>query len=625
MSPLPIAEDDAAALARLFERMLGHGFRLAVVELGTPAERASLSEWITGILSVHDGLLIPVDLRELPAYNLWQELHARLDPLPARAVLLLYGLETTERRSVDAQAGLLRQLNVQRDVLVRDFPVPWVLVLHPTLYTTAMEIAPDFMDYAVRQVPAARGVGGASTASGAPLSSGAFEPLALGLPALPLPDPESEVSLLVAQGWAHLQRWELDAARDVISRLDLRRPLGPPLEAARRILMARHGALTGVSPGGSAGDASADELLDDVLATPGPLGGIAALFAAESAGRRGEVIRAGTLLDQAIGRLEEDPEWGPVARLLEVERAGARGVPIEGRLRALITARRDDGWRAELWGRVADELVDRGEFDEALRIRREEELPVYMRLGDAHRYAVAQGKVANVLQARGEFDAALRIRREEELPVYRRLGDVRGQAVAMGTIADVLQARGELDEALRIRREEQVPIYKRLGDVRALAITMGKVADVLQARGELDAALRLRQDEEVPVYRRIGDLRALAVAMDRIAQIRFRQGDLDEAIRVCRSDVLPILERLRSVRNLPAARMNLALYLRERRNRGTSPDRRRDRDDARHLLRLALVDAERMNLPEAAQVRALLNGRDAKEEPRRGRSPQAKR
>src|SRR6516165_3539531 len=61
---------------------------------------------------------------------------------------------------------------------------------------------------------------------------------------------------------------------------------------------------------------------------------------------------------------------------------------------------------------------------------------------------------------------ALRIRREECLPVYERLGDVRSKAVTMGQIADVLQARGQHDEALRIRRDECLPVYERLGLMR---------------------------------------------------------------------------------------------------------------------------------------------------------------
>ncbi|MDG4556380.1 MAG: hypothetical protein P9F19_03140, partial [Candidatus Contendobacter sp.] len=67
-------------------------------------------------------------------------------------------------------------------------------------------------------------------------------------------------------------------------------------------------------------------------------------------------------------------------------------------------------------------------------------------------------ELAGLLASIGELDEALRIRREEELPVYERLGDVRARAVTLGKIADVLQDRGELDEALRIRREEELPV-----------------------------------------------------------------------------------------------------------------------------------------------------------------------
>ena len=46
---------------------------------------------------------------------------------------------------------------------------------------------------------------------------------------------------------------------------------------------------------------------------------------------------------------------------------------------------------------------------------------------------------------------ALRIRREEQIPVFERFGDVRSLAITRGKIADIVQARGDLDEALRIR------------------------------------------------------------------------------------------------------------------------------------------------------------------------------
>ena len=193
-------------------------------------------------------------------------------------------------------------------------------------------------------------------------------------------------------------------------------------------------------------------------------------------------------------------------------------------------------------GRVADILQERGEMDEALRIRREEELPVYERLGDVHSRAIAMGSIADILHARGELDEALRIRREEELPAFERLGDIRSCAIAKGKIADILQERGELDEALRICREE-LQIYERLGDVRSHVITKGKIADILQERGELDEALRIRR-EELPIYERLGDMRSHVITLGQIADILQGRGELDEALRIRREQELPAYERL---------------------------------------------------------------------------------
>ncbi|MCP6014502.1 hypothetical protein NL362_28520, partial [Klebsiella pneumoniae] len=76
---------------------------------------------------------------------------------------------------------------------------------------------------------------------------------------------------------------------------------------------------------------------------------------------------------------------------------------------------------------------------------------------------------------RGELDEALRIHRNELLPVFGRLGDMRERAVVLGRIADILQVRGELDEALRIRREEELPIFELQEDAYSRAVTLGRI------------------------------------------------------------------------------------------------------------------------------------------------------
>jgi tetratricopeptide (TPR) repeat protein len=207
-------------------------------------------------------------------------------------------------------------------------------------------------------------------------------------------------------------------------------------------------------------------------------------------------------------------------------------------------------------GRIADILARRGETEEALRIRRKEEMPVYKRLGGVRSIAVTMGKIADILSRRGETDEALRIRREEELPVYERLGDVREQAVAMGKIANILTGRGETEEALRIFCEETVPVFERLGDVRSLAVTMGQVADILTGRGETEEALRIRREEELPVYERLGDVRSFAVG--NIADILSGRGETDEALRIQIENILPVVEAMQDIDGIANVRFKCA-------------------------------------------------------------------
>ena len=254
-------------------------------------------------------------------------------------------------------------------------------------------------------------------------------------------------------------------------------------------------------------------------------------------------------------------------------------------------------------GRIADILQSRGELDEALRIRQEEELPVYERLGDVRSCAATMGNIARILQDRGELDEALRTLREEVLPAFERLGDVRLRAATMGLIAEILQDRGELDEALRTLREEVLPSFERLGDVRSRAVTMGQIAYILESRGELDEALRIRQEELLPVFERLGDVRQRAATMDRIAYILESRGKLDEALRFRQEEVLPVFERLGEVRSLLVGRTNLAILLKRRGDPG-------DREEAKRLLTLALESARELRLPETQQIEQILDSLD---------------
>ena len=136
---------------------------------------------------------------------------------------------------------------------------------------------------------------------------------------------------------------------------------------------------------------------------------------------------------------------------------------------------------------------------------------------DRRRWAMARGRIADIMQDRGQLEEALRVRTEEQLPVFERLGDARSLAITRGRIADIREARGELDEALRIRTEDEIPVYEHLGDARAVAIAKGQVADVLEIRGQLEEALRIHVEEGIPVYERLGDARSVAISRGKVA------------------------------------------------------------------------------------------------------------
>ena len=108
--------------------------------------------------------------------------------------------------------------------------------------------------------------------------------------------------------------------------------------------------------------------------------------------------------------------------------------------------------------RLADASRTEGQVDEAEHFL-QQAVEHFEAAGSPRAVAIARGKIADILQDRGQLDEALRIRKEEELPVYERLGDVRSKAVTMGQIADILQARGQLDEALRILSDEVRPAF----------------------------------------------------------------------------------------------------------------------------------------------------------------------
>lgn len=234
---------------------------------------------------------------------------------------------------------------------------------------------------------------------------------------------------------------------------------------------------------------------------------------------------------------------------------------------SLSIAEHDERNIALAEGAAADILMKRGNYDEALRIRQEKELPVFERLGLEVDRAMVMGRIADIIEMRADLDnapyldKALRIRREEELPVYKRHGMSRECAITAGNIADIHQRRMNFAEALRIRKEEELPVYERMGLVREHTIARGKIADIHESCGEFDEALRIRQEEELPVYERLEMVRERAVTFSKIAMVMARDDKLDkfdEALRILEVECLPAMRRLSDLELIAHARFDCA-------------------------------------------------------------------
>jgi tetratricopeptide (TPR) repeat protein len=274
------------------------------------------------------------------------------------------------------------------------------------------------------------------------------------------------------------------------------------------------------------------------------------------------------LLDRAVDQADtgDEQETSPLdqARVI-AERADhliTRGEPQQAQqllqhAYQLFTAAGSEAEAAAAMGSIATIAYMRGDYDEALRIRREVELPVYERLGETRSAAVTWGQIADITYLRGDYDEALRIRREVELPVYERLGDTRSVAVTWGDIANIAYRRGDYDEALRIRREVELPVYERLDDTRETAVTWGKIADIAYDRGDYDEALRIRREVQLPVYERLGDTRSAAITWGDIADIAYRRGDYDEAAEL-QTQRLEVAQQLGDLDQIANTSWNLA-------------------------------------------------------------------
>ncbi|MFD6433774.1 CHAT domain-containing protein [Streptomyces venezuelae] len=200
----------------------------------------------------------------------------------------------------------------------------------------------------------------------------------------------------------------------------------------------------------------------------------------------------------------------------------------------------------------ANRLLTRGEVDQAEDLLHQAR-QLFTDAGDTRSVAVMWGQTADILQQRGEVDEALRIRREVELPVYERIGDTRSVAVTWGQIAEILHQRGEVDEAIELQRK-RLKANEQLRDVDGVAAANWGLARIDLSRADFDAAiprvsnsfqlfLQLQRPDGIAVVGAIWGQLLLAAGERRQARQVFRTSRA-AAVKIGMSDVVVRLDEL---------------------------------------------------------------------------------
>lgn len=174
-------------------------------------------------------------------------------------------------------------------------------------------------------------------------------------------------------------------------------------------------------------------------------------------------------------------------------------------------------------------LVTRGELERAQHLF-ERAAADFGLAGDESGVASARHEMADVYYGRGDLDEALRIRREEQLPVFERLGDVRSRAVTWGKIADVYYDRGDLDAAVELQ-ERRLETNRGLGDIDGVAAALWGLAQIDLARTDFEAA-RPRVAEAYALFDRLGRTDGIAVVGSAHGQFLIANGEVDKGVAV---------------------------------------------------------------------------------------------
>ncbi|MDC3962671.1 tetratricopeptide repeat protein [Polyangium jinanense] len=486
-----LGEDDGLVLRRFFEWGVGHGFDLAIVQITTPWKRDALIAWAKANVQ---GVAV-IDLREVgpDKRRLWDVLREATAQELGATSLILHGLEEAE-----AEERIVAQLNVERDELARSFPLPWLLLVHPTAAQVLEQKAPDFVDFA-----------------GAWMWEEKPEPLRLELAAI---DARHAVAAplaarvidagkeLLVEAQRAIQFGAVDEAADLLARFDLKHPEAREEDPDRISLEGAKLAVQG--------------RLDDARAA---LEAALGRYDARSDRMgRAAVAHQLAIIDEQAGRYDAARAW----------------------LRESITINAALGnrrWQAGSLHELATLEWRQGRHDVARTLLREA-LEVFDEFGDRAGRAACLHLLAVIDESEGRYEEA-RALLGEAIDINKSLGNVVGRAASLLQLGCIELKLGRYDEAQGLFSESSA-LAKTTGSralyasaLHHLAIAKVKLVRYEDVRTLLAESMTIRAD--------IGDQAGLAASQITVGQLEVVEGRLHEGRRMVLA-AIQILEAIGS-------------------------------------------------------------------------------
>jgi tetratricopeptide (TPR) repeat protein len=180
---------------------------------------------------------------------------------------------------------------------------------------------------------------------------------------------------------------------------------------------------------------------------------------------------------------------------------------------------------------------------------------------DDDRRAKFLDELAQILLESGQTEAAIAIRRDQELPLVQRLGDEVEIAFALGNLSFALQTGGHTEASIAMLRDRVLPAFDRLRQLPALCLGQIRLASALLQIQRVNEAIDVITKQAIPLATLLnyGDLRSDANFI--LSACLAHQGRYKEAIGVLESVIASWESQPTGETKLPTAQSQLGHYL----------------------------------------------------------------